>query len=989
MPKRIRLRIRLAAALTIILALIANAARASSTCPDEQDTPQLPTDLALCERLEADVRRPSAFRLDVYESKLGEYLGAMCHRNEKAGWVRDKRIRDAGPWIGTFKDGKWSGKYYGTHVPVLIWYSPEMVAWLKANRPTPESKATSAVPDGALMIKEMYSTPAAACAKAPIENLLPVTNASAVMVRDSKGSHDGWFWGWYGWAGSGWAPDWPAKQSSPYPNMGFGQYCTNCHASAHDNQTFAALKNLNGEPGEPLVFLSQNFFLDPSWQSLQNRIQNAGAKDAAATGNNPDYNAAFTRIFTSLGGPPSRDQIVEMPPETYDNVWMKPGEPTVASQYVTSDQCLGCHSAGGTGLQYDMTQPGPDGKLINISPYGTWRGSPMGLAGRDPIFFAQLASETQTFHPANKTLIEDTCLGCHGINGQRQHAIDTKQKTGTCEPFPRSAVNAIPWAPPTTDKNDPVTALANYGALARDGISCASCHHMVLGKKDSEKYHKEPQNVCVDEKQKALNPGFTDFAATFTGNFLVGPPNELYGPFKEPKKKPMKHAMGIDPVHSQNITASEMCGSCHTVHLPVLHRDKTIGHVYEQTTYPEWAFSDFRTGDSPDGALPYGSGPQAQSCQGCHMPNKDAIGNPYRSKIAAIQEYTNFPQAEHVLPPSEIDLPERSGFGKHTLVGLNVYLLKMAWQFPDILGIRKSDPMLTDTGIDSIPTAEGAMLDQAANRTATVTVGDVRNDGTTLSARVNVISKVGHKFPSGVGFRRAFVQFSVLDVNNKVLWSSGRTDGAGVIVDDKGQPIAGELWWTQDCSARVEPEKRIHQPHYREITRQDQAQIYQELVSTPPNTDSPVCGPKAEPQGQLTTSFLSICAKVKDNRILPPGYLPLSQRIEIARKLGADDKMAEESGATAIGDDPDYERGGGDSLLYRVPLADIAGRAVSVQATLYYQPTPPFYLQDRFCTSNSNDTKRLFYVAGKLSLAGTPAADWKLRVVTSGPVTVP
>ena len=60
-----------------------------------------------------------------------------------------------------------------------------------------------------------------------------------------------------------------------------------------------------------------------------------------------------------------------------------------------------------------------------------------------------------------------------------------------------------------------------------------------------------------------------------------------------------------------------------------------------------------------------------------------------------------------------------------------------------------------------------------------------------------------------------------------------------------------------------------------------------------------------------------------------------------------------------------------------------------MQATLYYQATPPFYLQDRFCTSDSEDTKRLYYLAGKLDVAGTPAQDWKLRVVTSGPVTVP
>ena len=56
-----------------------------------------------------------------------------------------------------------------------------------------------------------------------------------------------------------------------------------------------------------------------------------------------------------------------------------------------------------------------------------------------------------------------------------------------------------------------------------------------------------------------------------------------------------------------------------------------------------------------------GSGPQAQTCQSCHMPNKDVFGNPYRSKIAAIQEYSNFPQSEHALPPQEIDLPVRVG----------------------------------------------------------------------------------------------------------------------------------------------------------------------------------------------------------------------------------------------------------------------------------------------------------------------------------------
>ena len=70
-------------------------------------------------------------------------------------------------------------------------------------------------------------------------------------------------------------------------------------------------------------------------------------------------------------------------------------------------------------------------------------------------------------------------------------------------------------------------------------------------------------------------------------------------------------------------------------------------------------------------------------------------------------------------------------------------------------------------------------------------------------------------------------------------------------------------------------------------------------------------------------------------------------------------------------------------------LDALGGTPASVQATLYYQATPPYFLQDRFCTSQSDDTKRLYFVAGNLDLTGTPAASWKLKLVTTGPVVVP
>jgi len=971
------------AVLTVFLLLLANASSfASPTCPDEQETRQVPTDTALCAELEPIVRKPSALPLDEYEAKLEGYLKNFCHRDLSKGWKVDKHLRNTGPYIATYQNGKWSGASYGTHTPVIIWYSPDMYEWLKANRPETGAAAAeeAPVPDGAIIVKEMYPAPAAACGGIAWEKLRPISEGAAIMVRDSGASHDGWFWGWFGWT-EDWTPDWPERAAKrAYPFMGFGLYCTNCHSSAKANQTFSALKNIQGESDRPLAFLSQNFFLNPSLQSLHTRITQA----PPAPEEEPRYNPDFLKTFPWSGKPPEREQIVAMPSETYDHVWARAGERAAGNQFLTSNQCLGCHSAGGTGLQYDMTEPGAENRLINVSPYGSWRGSPMGLAGRDPIFFAQLASETQKFHPRSAAMIEDTCFGCHGVMGQRQFDIDRKASTGRCEPFRRETLDAVPYP-----RNHPLRALSNYGALARDGVSCTSCHQIAIGTADSAKVSNQPQNACVAERQDRLNPGLSGFAKTFTGGFLVGSPAEANGPFSEPKQKSMKAAIGVNPVHNETVKSSEVCGSCHTVHLPILHGDRTIGHVYEQTTYPEWAFSAYRTGSTPEGALPLGSGAQAQSCQGCHMPNKDAQGNPYRSKIAAIQEYSNFPQAEHVLPPEDIDLPVRSRFGKHTLVGLNVFLLKMAWQFADILGIRRADPMLSDMGVDSIVSAERDMLDQAEKRTAAVTVSDVKTEGDTLSARVKVVNRAGHKFPSGVGFRRAFVEFNVLDADSKVLWSSGRTNGAGVIVDQNRNPIAGELWWKDDCSARIDPASRMHQPHYEVISQQDQAQIYEELVSAPPDVAAPTCGVAARPEGALTTGFLSICARVKDNRLLPHGFLGLEDRTRIAVARGAGPSLAEEAGPVAVGEDSDYRTGGVDALVYRVQMAELNGKPAAVQATLYYQATPPYYLQDRFCTASGDDTRRLYYLAGKLRLAGTRAQDWKLKVVTSGLVDIP
>lgn len=998
-----------AAAGVALLVLGSAAGTLGQTCDAYRNEPLVPTNLALCRSLAEAVRNPLPDALGKYEATLSLFFNNWCHRDTEAGWVRDKFVRDTGPYTASRLPGAgqpWAGKYHGTHNPVVIWYSPEAAEWLLTNRPAGGHGNPDAppFPHGSILVKEMFPQPAAACADHPPENLWP-TSGAAIMVRDADASHDGWFWGWYGWPGSVWSLDWPAPVDNRMPNMGFGQYCMNCHASA-DKFSFADSRNMEGQPGDPLVFLSQDFFATQYLGGSASQ-DSAGSGGASIMGSRDIHEAHAKAGVDASPLAPSRPDVdpdlalvvlealpadgatpVFMPSQTYDNVWMPADGPSPTSQFLTSDQCLGCHDAGSTGLAYDMTAPDPDSdKLFNFSPYGTWRSSPMGLGGRDPIFYAQLASETQTFQPDDKDFVETTCLGCHGIQGQRQYQIDTHLAGDGCGTFDRGMVDAIPWP-----AGNPSAPHAKFGALARDGIACMSCHHMVLGEQASAEAAQLPQNACVLERQEQLNPNETGFARTFTGSFLVGDPAALIGPFENPKQVPMEHVLGIKPVEDvETIRSSEVCGTCHTVHLPVMQNGQVISRFYEQATYPEWAFSAYRTGYTVDGPLPQGPGSLAESCQGCHMPSQED-GRPFRSRIASIQEFSNFPEAEHRLPKDDIDLEQRDGFAKHTLVGLNLFLVEMFKQFPDVLGFNPKDPMMVDLGVEPLDYTARAISEQAANTTATIRVlGEPTiNDGI-LGAAVKIDSRTGHKFPSGVGFRRAFLTFEVLDSDGEVLWASGRTDDAGIIVDENGSPIVGELWWDGQCNP-IAPEQRLHQPHYQVVTSQNQAQIYQELVSTPPeNATAEDCTHDAEPAGHLTTGFLNICTIVKENRLPPPGYLGYEERVEIAEALGAHANLAADAGYKYVGDDPDYTRTtqtGGDTVRYEVAVSELSGTPASVRATLSYQATPPFYLQDRFCTATGLDTERLAYLAAHLQLDGTRAEDWSLKVVETGEVPV-
>ena len=125
-----------------------------------------------------------------------------------------------------------------------------------------------------------------------------------------------------------------------------------------------------------------------------------------------------------------------------------------------------------------------------------------------------------------------------------------------------------------------------------------------------------------------------------------------------------------------------------------------------------------------------------------------------------------------------------------------------------------------------------------------------------ITANVAITNLAGHRFPSGVGFRRAFIELLVRDTQGNIVWASGRTNNLGVIVDGSGEALPSEFFNEyQDSQGRTQ---QHYQPHYQIINAQDQVQIYEELTQNA--------------EGKFTTNFVRRDDTIKDNRLLPIGW---------------------------------------------------------------------------------------------------------------------
>src|SRR5436305_10597375 len=86
----------------------------------------------------AAAENPCSKKLEPTETSLYPWLEARCYvklyDTKDSGWTRDKMVRDTGPYIAGVAIGTPNDLDYGVHPAVRIYYSPEIMTWLKGGR---------------------------------------------------------------------------------------------------------------------------------------------------------------------------------------------------------------------------------------------------------------------------------------------------------------------------------------------------------------------------------------------------------------------------------------------------------------------------------------------------------------------------------------------------------------------------------------------------------------------------------------------------------------------------------------------------------------------------------------------------------------------------------------------------------------------------------------------------------------------------------------
>jgi hypothetical protein len=237
-------------------------------------------------------------------------------------------------------------------------------------------------------------------------------------------------------------------------------------------------------------------------------------------------------------------------------------------------------------------------------------------------------------------------------------------------------------------------------------------------------------------------------------------------------------------------------------------------------------------------------------------------------------------------------LAAREPFYKHYFVGGNTFMLEILANWGGDLGVSATQEEFQET----IARVE----QQLSQNTAALSLKEFGLSGDLLEAEIQVEVFTGHKFPTSIPTRRAWLHVVVSDANGQIVFESGKQNPDGSI---------------QGNAADLDP--LAYEPHYELITQPDQVQIYEGIMQ---NSDE-----------EVTYTLLRAGSFAKDNRLLPPGADKETLPADIAvYGLAAQDA--------------DFV-GGGDSVRYQVNTSGFEG-PFTVNAELLYETLSYRFVQD-------------------------------------------
>ena len=511
---------------------------------------------------------------------------------------------------------------------------------------------------------------------------------------------------------------------------------------------------------------------------------------------------------------------------------MQPGtQPGETGNLESPDKCDNCH-----GGYNDL-----------VEPAFNWRGSAMGNAGRDPIFWATLAIAEQDFDGAG-----DLCIRCHSSGG---------------------------WLGGRSTPTD------GSGLAASDdgGVDCDTCHKM------TNPDNSEHLGVMVSPF--VANDGNEGFYGSGMLSILNG--SEKLGPYSDP-------AARHQALQSNFHRSTDFCGSCHDVSNPVVGdlapnngtqpdadpiiADGTPGGAvdgkaaFKNPPYAygvvERTFSEFKSGlisstlvsDYPslpaelqggalkagyESALVAGTGGNYAdgtaryfSCQTCHLRPVQGAGC---NKKGA---------------------PVRSDLPLHDMTGGNYWIADLI-KYQDSRGQLRLGGGLTT--IQSLALDAGAVrakkqLSEAASLTVS---GDT----------VRIVNQTGHKlitgYPEG---RRMWLNIRWYDANDDLL----REDGAWGKVAEVVNPADNQRVSVESLLDLNDPNTRVYEAHYA-MTQEWASQLvslayspdmvlsYDRVTGEPDYTLGDLAA--ADPGDYHETFHFVLNNHVaKDNRIPPYGF---------------------------------------------------------------------------------------------------------------------